>query len=172
MPPFELDVHPVTVAEWMQFIASGGYDRSRLWSEAGWEWRETHRVTHPEYWIRSESGYTYCSVDRVRSLDPDEPVSAIGWYEADAYARWVGKRLPTETEWEFAAAFDPNIDRARRYPWGDDPGGAARVAQAAEREHRSQTNLLETLLFAHCVKNGVEEDAGETHSRVKQGKKK
>jgi iron(II)-dependent oxidoreductase len=117
--PFALDAWPVSVAYWREFIADGGYSRRDLWSPAGWEWRKEYDVCRPEYWLQLGDTTLYCSAGGPRALHTDEPASAISWFEADAYARWAGKRLPTEAEWEFAAAFDPSLGRTRRYPWGD-----------------------------------------------------
>jgi gamma-glutamyl hercynylcysteine S-oxide synthase len=125
--PFALDACPVTAAEWLRFVDAGGYDAPALWCDDGWSWREEYDVCLPEYWRQTADGYAYCAADGVRPIDPAEPVSAISWYEADAYARWAGKRLPTEAEWEVAAAYDSATGRMRSYPWGDDPAGAERV---------------------------------------------
>jgi iron(II)-dependent oxidoreductase len=119
--PFRLARTPVTAYEWTLFMQADGYDRREFWSEAGWDWRERESVTMPEYWIihPDRGGYFYYGAFGIRPLQPDEPVSSISWYEADAYARWAGKRLPTEVEWEYAARFDPTTGGSRRYPWGD-----------------------------------------------------
>jgi iron(II)-dependent oxidoreductase len=119
--PFLLDRHPVTAAQWVEFIRDGGYRRPELWTPEGWEWRQRERAERPEYWFPVARGYGYFGPSGVRAIDPAEPVSSISWYEADAYARWRGKRLPTEAEWEYAAASDPATGRTHRYPWGDDP---------------------------------------------------
>lgn len=119
--PFAIDRTPVTAAQWTAFIADGGYRRPALWTAQGWAWRTQEGAEHPEYWQPDGgAGYRYFGPQGLRDISPDEPVSSIGWYEADAYARWAGKRLPTEAEWEFAAAYDPATGRSRRYPWGDD----------------------------------------------------
>lgn len=111
--PFRLAKHQVTCAEWARFIEDGGYRRPDLWSKAGWKWREKEGATTPEFWFRSGDGWATYGPFGVRALDPNEPVCGISWHEAEAFARWSGKRLPTEAEWEFAA-------RAGFYPWGDE----------------------------------------------------
>lgn len=119
--PFLLDTTPVTNAQWLAFLTDGGYVRPELWTEAGWAWRESHQIEAPEYWHWSEEGvYLYIGAQGARELVAAEPVCGISWYEADAYARWSGKRLPTETEWEYAAVFDPVRNDSRVYPWGND----------------------------------------------------
>jgi iron(II)-dependent oxidoreductase len=115
--PFELDRTPVTAGQWASFIEDGGYRRPEFWTDAGWEWREREQAEAPEYWLAE--GYL-CGPLGVRPIDSNEPASSLSWFEADAYTRWAGKRLPTEAEWEFAARFDPATARSRRYPWGDE----------------------------------------------------
>jgi iron(II)-dependent oxidoreductase len=123
--PFVLDTGLVTNAEFHRFIAAGGYDEPRLWTGTGWAWRTSERLAHPLFW-RDEGGGDWSLIRFGRRIDvpPDEPVQHVCWYEADAYARWAGKRLPTEPEWEFAATAHPD-GRKRRHPWGDAAGGTA-----------------------------------------------
>ncbi|HZO88159.1 MAG TPA: SUMF1/EgtB/PvdO family nonheme iron enzyme [Chthonomonadaceae bacterium] len=131
--PFQLERTPVSAAQWVEFIQEGGYRRKELWTEEGWAWRQHEGAEHPEYWRPHGKGYLYYSAVGLRSLSPGEPVSSISWYEADAYARWQGKRLPTEAEWEYAAAWDPATGRTRRYPWGDDPEPGDRADYGLQR---------------------------------------
>nr|WP_228014718.1 ergothioneine biosynthesis protein EgtB [Fortiea sp. LEGE XX443] len=102
-----IDRYPVTCGQYQEFMAAGGYENQRWWSEDGWRWLQTERVIQPLYW---------CSDRRY----DDHPVCGVSWYEAEAYSRFVGKRLPTEAEWEKAVSWDAYNQRRRIYPWGED----------------------------------------------------
>ncbi|TML92919.1 MAG: ergothioneine biosynthesis protein EgtB [Actinobacteria bacterium] len=119
--PFLIDTAPVTNHAFLEFIDAGGYHDARWWSDDGWRWCREARLEHPEFWRReSASSWSVLRFGRRAAVDLDEPVQHVCWYEADAYARWRGRRLPSEAEWEKAASWDPERDRKRRYPWGDD----------------------------------------------------
>ncbi len=110
--PFRLAKTQVTAYQWTQFMEDGGYRRPELWSKEGWAWRCTEDATAPEYWIQQPDGWAYFGPHGVRPIQPAEAASCLSWFEADAFARWAGKRLPTEEEWEYAAG-------PSKYPWGD-----------------------------------------------------
>ena len=118
VPGFWLDTTPVTNAAYAAFIADGGYDDPRLWTADGWAHRQRAGLTAPLFWSW-EGAWVRQSFGTKEPVIPNEPVLHVCWYEADAYARWAGRRLPTEAEWEKAARWDPATGRSRRYPWGD-----------------------------------------------------
>ncbi len=117
---FHLDTTAVTNAAYAEFIADGGYDEPRWWSGPGWEHRQRAGLTSPAFWHRDGGEWVRRRFGAIEPVPPSQPVLHVCWYEADAYARWAGRRLPTEAEWEKAARLDPVSDRSRRYPWGDD----------------------------------------------------
>jgi ergothioneine biosynthesis protein EgtB len=93
----------VTNCEWLGFLADGGYANPMLWLADGWTWRCENKIGAPLYWVEGEQGWSRFGLDGLTPLDLAEPVCHISYYEADAYARWAGARLPTEAEWESAA---------------------------------------------------------------------
>ncbi len=101
---YYMDIHPVTNASYHKFIEAGGYEENSHWSEGGWQWRNKRAHTEPTYW----------NDDRFNQ--PDQPVVGVSYFEAEAYAKWAGKRLPTEQEWEKAARGTDGWD----YPWGEE----------------------------------------------------
>jgi iron(II)-dependent oxidoreductase len=126
--PFAIARAAVTQAEFAAFVEDRGYERRELWSDAGGRWRESERAEHPVYWKREGGGrWQRRDFNRWVPLEPHRPVLHVNWWEAQAYCRWARRRLPSEAEWEVAAAAEPAAggqalsERKRRYPWGDDP---------------------------------------------------
>jgi iron(II)-dependent oxidoreductase len=120
VPPYFIDTAPVTNAQYARFVEAGGYDDPRWWSERGWTYRRRENLTAPQFWHRDGDRWLRTRFGVTEEVPGDEPVVHICFFEAEAYAAWAGKRLPTEAEWEKAARFDPATGRSRRYPWGDD----------------------------------------------------
>jgi len=124
---FLIDRHPVTVRRWRDFVDDGGYRRPELWSPEGREWLETSGCAAPQGWEGGIDDPWARRLGRRRRLRPDEPVVHVCFFEAEAFARWAGGRLPSEAEWEKAAAWDPQAGRRRPLPWGDAPATPERT---------------------------------------------
>jgi gamma-glutamyl hercynylcysteine S-oxide synthase len=123
LTPYVIDTAPVTNGDYLAFVTSGGYDEERWWSEAGWAHRQKASLAAPRFWELVDGRWLRTRFCHREPLPLDEPVMHVCFYEAQAYAAWAGKRLPTEPEWEMAARFDPATGRTRRFPWGDESPG-------------------------------------------------
>jgi ergothioneine biosynthesis protein EgtB len=108
LEPHQLASRLVTNAEWQAFMADGGYADPLLWLADGWAWVRDNRIAAPLYWVEGAEGWSRFALDGLRPVNPAEPVCHISYYEAEAFARWAGARLPTEAEWEAGAeGLDP-----------------------------------------------------------------
>ncbi len=124
--PFAIARAAVTQAEFAAFVEDGGYRRRRLWSDAGWRWRDAALAERPLYWREEGTHWLRRDFDRWVRLEPHRPMLHVSWYEAEAWCRWAGRRLPTEAEWEAAAAGGQG-EAKRRYPWGEEPPSPERA---------------------------------------------
>jgi iron(II)-dependent oxidoreductase len=123
---------PITNATYLTFVEEGGYGRREWWSDEGWAWKKQYDITQPGAWTEGLDGEW--RVDGLHPLDPDRPVVHVSWFEADAFARAHGARLPSEAEWEKAATWDQEQGTASIQPWGDRrlrPGIDANVDRVA-----------------------------------------
>jgi gamma-glutamyl hercynylcysteine S-oxide synthase len=117
VPPFAIDAYNATNGQFLDFIKASGYSEKGLWTEADWNWVRSEAVSHPRFWTEKGGQWFY------RAMFADEPLSLdwpayVSQAEASAYARWVGKRLPTEAEFHRAAY--NSAAGEREYPWGDE----------------------------------------------------
>ncbi|KAA2254130.1 ergothioneine biosynthesis protein EgtB [Solihabitans fulvus] len=117
---FLIDTTPVTCGAYLEFVGAGGYTDPRWWTEAGWAHRQAAELVAPAFWDRVGGVWLRTRFGVVEPIPEDEPVVHVSFHEAQAYATWAGRRLPTEAEWEKAARFDPATGRSLRYPWGDE----------------------------------------------------
>lgn len=128
LPAFAIDRFPVTARRYAVFVHAGGYEQPDWWSERGWTWRQEAGHQAPQGWVPDGTGgWRIRRLGVLQPLDPGEPVQHVSYFEAEAFARWTGARLPTEAEWEKAAAWDPAARRSRRYPWGETPPTSQRA---------------------------------------------
>ena len=109
---------PITNASYLTFVEGGGYERREWWSSEGWAWKEQYDITRPGGWAADLRAQW--RLDSLEPLHPHEPVVHVSWFEADAFARAHGARLPTEVEWEKAATWDQEEQVAQPYPWGNE----------------------------------------------------
>ena len=123
---FKIARFPVSSFQWTEFMQDGGYRRPQLWTQEGWAWKCSEDASAPEYWIVRPEGYSYYGPFGPRAIHPDEPVSCVSRHEAEAFARWSGKRLPTEQEWEYVASAAPAGPK-RHYPWGNQAPDCSRA---------------------------------------------
>lgn len=124
--PFLIARCCVSNLQYAGFVEEKGYLRREFWSEAGWSWLQQSRVQAPHYWRKQDGCWQQRRFDAWTRLPLHEPVIHVNWHEAQAYCRYAGRRLPSEAEWEMAAA-SSGTGAKQRYPWGDAPPDARRA---------------------------------------------
>ena len=123
VPAFAVDRFKVTNGEYLQFMNAGGYDNRSFWSDEDWNWRQSASITHPVFWKRKDGAWHWHGMFDDIPLPLDWPVY-VSYAEASAYARWAGKSLPTEAQWQ-RAAYGSTREKERQYPWGSQPPGSS-----------------------------------------------
>jgi ergothioneine biosynthesis protein EgtB len=139
---YKIDVFPITNRQYIEFIDDGGYKNFQYWLSDGWDKVQNELWEAPMYWEKIDGQWMTCDFLGRRKINLDEPVCHVSFYEADAYCKWAGKRLPTEAEWEKAACWDEKNQNKLLFPWGNkqpDPRCA---------------NLLESYLW-NCAEVGA-----------------
>jgi len=117
---YALSSRLVTNGEYLRFIEAGGYAEPSLWLSEAWDWVKTNQLTKPMYWQHTEEGWKEFTLYGLQDLDPYRPATHLSFFEADAYARWCGARLPTEAEWENAASACRDFGRPALHPAAHD----------------------------------------------------
>jgi iron(II)-dependent oxidoreductase len=122
--PFRMSPRAVSQQQFAEFVDDGGYRRAEWWCDQGWQWRCRTAAHCPAYWERCGDGWMRRHFDQWIPLEPQAAMIHVNWYEANAWCRWAGRRLPSEAEWEFAAAATETGGK-RHYPWGESAPGQA-----------------------------------------------
>ncbi len=150
---FKIDSFPVTNGQYLEFIEDGGYEDFKYWLSDGWEAVKNNEWHAPMYWKKEGGGDGEWYVQDFagkRKINPNEPVVHVSFYEASAYCKWAGKRLPTEAEWEKAACWNEEKQRKTLFPWGN------------EKPTADKANLLESNVWS-CTNIGSYPN-GKSHS--------
>ena len=151
---YKIDVFPITNGQYLEFIEDGGYNDFRYWLSDGWDKVQNDKWNAPMYWEKVDDIWMTNDFLGKREINPNEPVCHVSFYEADAYSKWAGKRLPTEAEWEKAACWDEKTQTKTIFPWGDKSPDA------------NKANLLESYLW-NCTEIGAYPD-GKSHCGCQQ----
>ncbi|MHB8915995.1 MAG: selenoneine synthase SenA [Thiobacillus sp.] len=117
---FDIDAAPMRQRDFMAFVESGGYQQRSGWSEAGWSWREANQITHPVYWRKQNGGWQVRSFDQWQPLNPDATMLHVNHFEAEAYAAWLGRQLPTAAQW-VRASQSPDFFWGQAWEWLREP---------------------------------------------------
>jgi len=151
---FSMDIFPVTNGDYVKFMEDGGYENFRFWLADGWDQVMKNDWNAPMYWEKEDGMWKRNDFRGKLKINPNEPVCNVSYYEAYAYCKWSGKRLPTEAEWEKAASWNEQKQIKTVYPWGND--------QVSE----NRANLLESYLWAPTEIGSYPE--GKSHYGIHQ----
>ncbi len=127
--PFAIARAATTYSQFAEFVDAGGYENQQFWHDEGWQWLQKNKISQPNGWKKdADSNWLIKHFDSWTAMQPHAAVVHINWFEASAWCRWSGRRLPGEAEWELAASGSPdNINAKRLYPWGDEAPGKKHV---------------------------------------------
>jgi ergothioneine biosynthesis protein EgtB len=117
---FKIGIFPVTNQEYLEFMNGGGYETYKHWLSDGWEKVKSNEWRSPMYWEKINDEWHVRDFLGIRKINPNEPVCHVSYYEADAYCKWAGKRLPTEAEWEKASCWNEEKQEKTVFPWGNE----------------------------------------------------
>ena len=117
---YKIDEYPITYQQFMEFIKDGGYENYKYWLSDGWEKVKANKWKAPMYWEKIDGEWNVRDFLGIRKINPNQPVCHVSFYEADAYCKWAGKRLPTEAEWEKAACWNEEKQQKTKFPWGNE----------------------------------------------------
>jgi ergothioneine biosynthesis protein EgtB len=157
---FQIATRLVTNEEYLEFINAGGYKNFRYWQTEGWEWVKASRAQAPLYWQLINDQWHYYTLRGLESVDWEQPVTHINYYEATAFSQWKGMRLPTEAEWEIAA---PKLDWGHRWEWTESaylPYPGFFKAEGAIGEYNGKFMVNQTVL------RGASVATPKDHSRI------
>ena len=146
---YKIDAYPVTNSQYIEFMDDGGYSDFQYWLSDGWEKVQNEQWKSPMYWESIDGKWMTRDFLGRRKINLNEPVYHVSFYEANAYCKWAGKRLPTEAEWEKAACWNEKKQQKSIFPWGDEPPDHTRA------------NLLESYLW-NCTEIGAYPE-GKSH---------
>ncbi|MFB5633502.1 MAG: ergothioneine biosynthesis protein EgtB [Candidatus Nitrosomaritimum aestuariumsis] len=146
---YKIDAFPITNSQYLEFMEDGGYNNYKYWLSDGWEKVKKNEWESPMYWEKIEGKWMVRDFLGLREINPNEPVCHVSYYEAEAYCKWSGKRLPTEAEWEKAACWNESKQQKTIFPWGDG------------QPNQQNSNLLESHLWG-CTEVGAY-PAGVSH---------
>ena len=141
---FSISSHLINNNEYIQFIEADGYQQFEHWLDDGWTWRQQNKVTQPLYWTKRDGKWFVYTLGGLKPLDLSAPVTHVSYYEANAFAHWAGRRLPTEFEWEISSS---KFDWGQRWEWTSSayqpyPGYQPRVGAVGEYNGKFMVNQM------------------------------